>query len=73
MGESGRGEILLEVHDSNSSNSSGQCINFYRFLFMIEMEMKILRSRHFLITKTQNGSKSPKLRYCVVEKLLRSL
>ena len=35
--------------------------------------MTILGSRHLLITTTQNGSKSPKLRYCVVEKFLSSL
>ena len=46
---------------------------FYRFLFVVEMEMTILGSRHFLITTTQNGSKSPKLRYFVVEKFLSSL
>ena len=48
-------------------------ITFYRFLFVVEMEMTILGSRHFLITTTQNGSKSPKLRYFVVEKFLSSL
>ena len=48
-------------------------LTFYRFLFVVEMEMTILGSRHFLIITTQNGSKSPKLRYCVVEKFLSSL
>ena len=35
--------------------------------------MTILGFRDFLITMTQSGSKSPKLRYCVVEKFLSSL
>jgi hypothetical protein len=39
-------------------------------MFVVEMEMTILGFRHFLITTTQSGSESPKLRYCVVEKFL---
>jgi hypothetical protein len=45
-------------------------VNFLPFLFVVEIEMTILGSRHFLITTTQNGSKSPKLTYCVVERFL---
>ena len=46
---------------------------FHRFLLVIEMEIKILGSRHFLITMTQSGSKSPKLRYFVVKTFLSLL
>ncbi len=37
------------------------------------MEITILGSRHFLITMTQSGFKSPTMRYCVVEIVLGSL
>ncbi len=42
----------------------------YRFVFVVEMEMTILGSRHFLLFPSQIQFLSPKLRSCVVRKFL---
>jgi hypothetical protein len=43
-------------------NQCMMMISFLPFLFVVEMEMKILGFRHFLISMTQTGFKSLKLR-----------
>jgi hypothetical protein len=42
-------------------------------VFVVEMEMVILGSHQFSLIPSQNSSKSPKWRYCVVENCLSFL